>query len=110
MAAKFELYLGKDDQFYFRLKAANGENILGSEGYSAKANALSGIASVRINSALDTHYLREIGSDNRHYFVLRAANYEPIGKSQMYSTTQARDIGIQSVKTNGPTAPIEDLS
>jgi len=41
---------------------------------------------------------------------LRAANYEPLGKSQLYPTTQAREVGIQSVKTIGPTAPIEDLT
>jgi uncharacterized protein YegP (UPF0339 family) len=110
MAAKYQVYKGNDGQFYFRLKAANGENILGSEGYSTKASALNGIASVRVNSPHDGNYLRQTSSDNRYYFVLRAANYEPLGKSQLYPTTQAREVGIQSVKTNGPTAPIEDLT
>ncbi len=37
MAAKFEIYKDKVGEFRFRLKAANGENILASEGYKARA-------------------------------------------------------------------------
>ena len=33
MAGSFELYKDKGDEFRFRLKAANGEIILASEGY-----------------------------------------------------------------------------
>jgi len=52
MASKFELYKDKSKQFRFRLKAGNGEIIaLGSEGYSSKASALNGIASVKRNAA-----------------------------------------------------------
>jgi uncharacterized protein YegP (UPF0339 family) len=110
MAAKYEVFKAVNGQFYFRLKAANGEIILGSEGYSTTAGALNGVASVRANSPNDSNYLRQTSTDSRYYFVLRATNYEPIGKSQMYSTAQAREVGIQSVKTNGPTAPIEHLN
>lgn len=110
MSAKYEVFKAVNGQFYFRLKAANGEIILGSEGYTTKAGALNGVASVRSNSPNDSNYLRQTSSDSKYYFVLRASNYETIGKSQMYSTTQAREVGIQSVKTNGPTAPIVDLT
>ena len=30
---KFQVFKGKNDQFYFRLVAANGEKVLTSEGY-----------------------------------------------------------------------------
>jgi len=110
MAAKYELFKATNGQFYFRLKAANGEIILASEGYVAKSGAVNGISSVKLNSPSDSNYLRKISTDNRYYFVLRAANYEIIGNSQMYSTAQGRDAGIQSVKTNAPTASIEDLT
>ena len=46
---KFEIYRDKAGEFRFRLKAANGEPILASEGYTAKANCKNGIASVRKN-------------------------------------------------------------
>jgi uncharacterized protein YegP (UPF0339 family) len=39
----FELYKDKAGEFRFRLRAKNGEPILSSEGYSAKASAIGGI-------------------------------------------------------------------
>ena len=44
---KYEVYTDKAGEFRFRLKARNGENILASEGYKAKASCLSGIESVK---------------------------------------------------------------
>ena len=46
----FELYLDKKGEFRFRLKAKNGEPILASEGYKAKASCLGGIESVKKNA------------------------------------------------------------
>lgn len=47
MAGKFEIYKDKADEFRFRLKASNGQTILASEGYEAKAGCTNGIASVK---------------------------------------------------------------
>lgn len=47
---KFEMYVDKAGEFRFRLKARNGEIILASEGYKAKAGCLNGIESVRKNA------------------------------------------------------------
>lgn len=47
---KFELYLDKANEYRFRLKAHNGQNIAASEGYSAKESCVNGIASVRKNA------------------------------------------------------------
>jgi uncharacterized protein YegP (UPF0339 family) len=43
MAGKFELKKAKDGQFYFNLKASNGEVILTSEMNGAKIDAENGI-------------------------------------------------------------------
>lgn len=50
MAGNFELYAGSPGDFRFRLKAGNGEIIATSEGYTTKAAAQSGIASVKNNA------------------------------------------------------------
>ncbi len=47
---KFEVYKDKAGEFRFRLKASNGEIILVSEGYKAKASCLNGIDSVKRNA------------------------------------------------------------
>lgn len=110
MAAKYELKTSSDGQFMFNLKAGNGEVILTSERYTAKASALNGIESVKTNSPDDSRYERKTSKADDPYFVLKAANGEVIGKSEMYSSTSAMENGIQSVKTNGPNAPVNDLT
>lgn len=48
---KFEVFQDKAGEFRFRLKAANGEPILASEGYKAKDSCKKGINSVIRNAA-----------------------------------------------------------
>lgn len=110
MAGKFELYKSTNGQFRFRLKAGNGEIILSSEGYVSKAGAENGIQSVKTNAPNDARYERKIASNKQPYFVLKAANGEPLGTSETYSSNSAMETGIASVKNNAPTSPIIDLT
>lgn len=110
MSGKYEIFLGKDQQYYFHLKAANGEIILASEGYTQKHSAENGIESVRLNSQLDINYVDKSAKDERYYFVLRADNHQVIGTSQMYQSKQGCETGKASVKTNGLGAKVEDLA
>ncbi len=110
MAAKYELKTIANGQFMFNLKAGNGEIILTSEFYKAKASAENGINSVKENSADDARYDRLKSSAGQPYFTLKAGNGEVIGRSEMYSSESARDNGIESVKKNGPVAEINDIT
>lgn len=110
MAAKFEIYKDTRQEFRFRLKAANGERILASEGYSSKSGCQNGIASVRTNCTIDSRYDRRQASNSQPYFVLKAANGEIIGRSETYSSNSAMEAGIASVKRNGTTNEVEDLT
>ena len=47
---KFVLYVDKAGEFRFRLQAANGQNILASEGYTTLAACKNGVASVAKNA------------------------------------------------------------
>lgn len=107
---KFVITKRKDDEFQFNLKAGNGENILTSEGYTAKAGCTNGIESVRKNAPLDERYERKNSTNDKFYFNLKASNGQIIGTSQMYASESGRDNGIESVKKNAPDATVEDLS
>jgi len=98
------------DQYMFNLKAGNHEIILTSERYTTKASAQEGIASVQKNSPTDARYDRKVASDGSPYFTLTATNGKIIGKSEMYSGTAARENGIASVKTNGPSTTVKDIT
>lgn len=95
-------------EYQFNLKATNGQVILTSEGYVAKASCKTGIESVKTNAPTDTRYDRRVAKNGSFYFNLKAANGEIIGTSQMYTSSSARDNGIESVKTNAPKAAIID--
>lgn len=92
--------------WYFNLKANNHEIILTSQRYSSKQNAKIGISSVQVNSPNEHQYDRLKSTANQPYFNLKATNGEIIGTSEMYSSVSARETGISSVKTNGPTETI----
>ena len=108
MAGKFELKKSKNDKFYFTLNAENGQVVLTSEMYEAKASALNGIESVKKNAGDDARYGRLVGKDGSPYFTLKAGNGQVIGQSQMYSGEKLRDAGIDSCKANGPGAATDD--
>ena len=110
MSAKYEIFLATDRQYYFRLKAPNGEKILASEGYTTKANCQNGIQSVKTNSPYDANYKKLTSINSQYYFTLHASNGQVIGKSEMYTSAQARDGGITAVKAYGPSAPVVDLT
>jgi uncharacterized protein YegP (UPF0339 family) len=108
MTGMYALSKTSDGRFLFNLKAANGEKILTSESYDAKASAVNGIESVRSNAPNDTQFDRMTSKDNMPYFVLKAANGEIVGTSQQYSSDEAMETGVQSVKANAPAATIDD--
>lgn len=93
----FELFEGKDGQYYFRLVSGNYETVLRSEGYTRKASAENGMDSVWRNGfELDNYQIREANNGD-HYFVLRAGNYQVIGVSEMYATKYNAERGAQGV-------------
>ncbi|MBL0162920.1 MAG: YegP family protein [Xanthomonadales bacterium] len=110
MAGWFELSKSSDDQFRFVLKAGNAETILTSQLYSTKAAAEGGIRSVQANSSDDANYERKTAANDKAFFNLKAANHQVIGTSQMYASEASRETGINSVKTNGSSTTIKDMS
>jgi uncharacterized protein YegP (UPF0339 family) len=110
MSGKFEVTRSSDGRFMFNLKADNGIGILTSQMYEAKASAMQGIESVRVNSQLDVRFERLSSTKNEPYFTLKAANGQVIGRSQMYSSTASMENGIASVTRNAPGADLADLA
>lgn len=110
MASKFTLFKGSNSQYYFNLKAGNGEKVLASEGYSYKSSCENGIQSVKENAPYDSRYEKKTSWNSKYYFVLKATNGQVIGTSEMYETTSGRDNGIEVVKREAPGASIEDLT
>jgi uncharacterized protein YegP (UPF0339 family) len=110
MSGKFELKIAGNGQIMFNLLAANGQVILSSETYKARASALNGVESVKKNAGEPHRFAFHVSSNGRHYFTLKAANGQIIGTSQMYSSPDSARQGMLSCQTHAQGASVEDLT
>lgn len=106
MSGKFVCSKRKDGQDTFVLKASNGQVILSGEGYKTAKSCANGIESVRKNSQVEGRFEVKTAKDGRSYFVLKAANGQVVGKSQMYKSTSGCSNGMKSVTENAPDAEV----
>lgn len=108
---KFELFKGKDDQFYFRLKSVNGKVLVFSEGYKAKDSAINGIRSVKNNGASADNYRKKTSdSGDKFSFSIIATNGQVVASSDSYAAEASRDAGIESTVNTAPGAAVEDTT
>ena len=97
-SAHYETFVGQDGQHYFNLVAANGENVLRSEGYKSTSGMNNGIASVTQNAVDSSAFEILEASDGEFYFNVMAPNHQIIGTSEMYSTKSSATRGATTVQ------------
>jgi len=105
--ATFQIFQSSG-QYWYHLRADNGEIVQSGEGYTIKSSCQNGIQSVQANC--QPHRFESFFTAGQYGFNHVAANGEIIGRSEKYTTAQSRDHGIQVVLQEAPTALIEDLS
>ena len=105
--ATFQIF-PSSNQYWYRLRADNGEIVQSSEGYTTKAGCENGIRAVQANC--QPNRFQSFFESGQYGFNHVAANGEIIGRSEKYSTAQARDHGIQVVLREAPEAHVQDLS
>ena len=106
--ASFSVDKRSNGEFQFNLIANNGEIIFTSEFYGTRSSCLNGIESVKINSKNPDRFEQRTSKDGRPFFVLKAANGQIIGTSQMYKTADSCKAGIEAVMKGGPKAEMEE--
>jgi len=83
---RFEVFMGEDKKFYFHLRASNGEIVLGSQAYTAKSSAMTGIKSVQTNGSDASRWATAEAVNGEYGIHLTAANNEIIAQGELYST------------------------
>jgi len=104
---KFVVKKSGNNEFHFHLTASNGEIILVSQQYESMDGVEKGIASVKLNAQTDERYERRRSRREEPYFVLKAANGEVIGTSEMYASGAAMENGMAAVRRVAPGAGVE---
>ncbi len=105
---RYHVMKATNGQYFWNLRADNGERILQSELYATKGAAFGGISSCKENSPHEERYQRLNATNGQPYFTLRASNNEVIGVSELYSSVQLREVGIASCKRHGPISGVQD--
>ena len=105
--ATFQIFQNSG-QYWYHLRADNGEIVQSGEGYTAKASCENGIRAVQANC--QPYRFESFLESSQYGFNHVAANGEIIGRSEKYTTAQSRDHGIQVVLQEAPTAHMQDLS
>ena len=97
-SAFFETFQGLDGHYYFNLTAANGQNVLRSQGYTKLASAENGVASVLENGNDKRQFDIKQATNGDWYFNLRAGNNEIIGTSELYASKSNAERGAVAVR------------
>ncbi|AII50834.1 YegP family protein [Hymenobacter sp. APR13] len=105
--ATFQIFQSSG-QYWYRLRADNGEIVQSGEGYTTKTSCRHGIRSVQANC--QPHRFESYFASGQYGFNHVAANGEIIGRSEKYTTAQSRDHGLHVVLQAAPSAQVEDLS
>lgn len=96
----FEVFKGADRRWYFNFSAANHEIMLQSQSYSSRTAALGGVLSVQDNAHLSERYELRTAKNGQAYFVLKAANGQIIGMSELYSSNSNAKAGVEAMSRN----------
>jgi uncharacterized protein YegP (UPF0339 family) len=91
---QFEVFEGEDRQDYFRLRAGNGEILLGSEGYASASNAKRAIDSVITNGSDEASYeVFETGGGQWGVHLV-AGNGQIIARAETYASKSNADRAV----------------
>ena len=97
---RFEVYEGLDGQHYFRLFAANGQNVLRSEGYGSRSAALAGLDATKLTGRRATAFEVLPAKDGQFYFNLLGDNGKVIATgSETYTTESNAKRGSEGVSS-----------
>ena len=108
MPGKFEVYKDKAGEYRFRLKAANGQNILSSEGYKTKSSCMNGVESVKKNSQDAARLVKKQTPSGKYRFNVTSSNGQVVGASQNYDSESGCRNGMKSVAECAKGATVDD--
>jgi uncharacterized protein YegP (UPF0339 family) len=117
---KFKILGAANDQFRVQF-VYNSEVMVWSESYASKASAKNCIDSIKKNAPgaavvdlskdeTGSGYRFEIveSKDGQHFVRFKASNGETMVRSETYASKSSAKNCIESVKKNGPEAPVID--
>lgn len=104
--ARVEVSQGESGKWHFNVHAKNGEIVLSSEHYVNASGAYNGAFAVQAEAQNDASFTVLQNAARGFYFTVKAQNGEIVGVSQQYTTKQAAEDGVASLKKLLPSITI----
>lgn len=93
---KLDLWQSADSQWRFHVVSGNGRTLMTSESYTSRTGAINGILSVLDNGVDPAQYSLNKAANGGYNLRLKAANYETIAFTQVYSSKSNATRAIKS--------------
>lgn len=103
--AKFTVFQGDDDLYYFRMQSFNKLHTLRSNGYTTEKLCNEAIISARYNASIKARYIRK-NAWLAYTFHLESEAGLLLCRSESYASGVSRDLGIRIVQSEMPNAPV----
>lgn len=97
--AHFETFEGDNGLYYFRLRAANSQILLTSDGYSSASTVLDVVATAQSAGRTTANYDVHQASNGAYVVNLLDWGGAHLAKSQLYSTKSAATRAVNSMAT-----------
>lgn len=110
LSSVYEISRSSDGQYRFVFKAPNGEILLTSELFKAKASAINALESLKINSKYLENFEILTSKNEKKYFNIKSKNHHILATSQFYNDEVSLDLGMKLVLNHSQTEKIIDLS
>lgn len=110
MTTIYEIFQNKDGQFRFWLIDGNGSRLLISKAYETRDACADAVASAKKNASALKRFECRQAEDGKRYFVLKAENDLPLGRSRLFASAENLDNAIETIRRHGPYSPVNDLT
>jgi uncharacterized protein YegP (UPF0339 family) len=104
--AHVEVIQGESGKWRFNFHARNGEIVLSSEQYADASGAYNGAFAVQGEATNAAAYTVAQNATRGFYFTVTAQNGEIVGVSEQYTTKEAAEAGVASLKSLLPSITI----
>ena len=105
---KFQVVFGKNGEYYFQLRAENGEIILKSNAYPTQLECVVGIDHVKNNAQNESGYTIRTTANGQYYFTF--GTYGAIGTSETYTSRVVMEKALETVRYIAPNAAVENYT
>lgn len=108
--ARFTVFKSdENNMFYFNMRSRSGEVILFSKMFPSRETCYLGINEI-ISLAIHDHRFERINLSFDYSFILRCGNGSLLARSASYTTSAAREKGIEIIKRDAYQALVENIA